>query len=102
MNEDNKIEFNLREGDSVQINAEHISMHGVKQTVAGGYIAHQASERLIQTGNTMIVANGGKIINEVKNGTLRQTGNTMKVEKDGSIINKVSESGEGNDAKESI
>lgn len=86
---DNGIEVNLKSGNSLKTDAEKIFMQGIKQNVAGGQLEHKAEKQLIQTGNTMKVSDGGKIINEVANGILTQTDNTMEVDEKSTIINKI-------------
>jgi hypothetical protein len=88
--EDSGIEINLKKGDSIKTNADKTLMQGVKQNIEGGELEHRAEKELIQTGNQIKVTDGGKIINEVQNGTLKQTDNSIEVDGGGTIINKIS------------
>ena len=83
------IRINVRPGDRVEMNGDHIRMTGVSQHVAGGTIQHRASAELIQKNNVMMAESGGLIVNEVSSkGVLRQEGNHMVARESGSIINR--------------
>ena len=86
---DKDIEINLTKDTSFATNSDKTFMQGVKQNVQGGQLEHKAEKELIQVGNTMKETEGGKILNEVANGSLKQTDNLMEVDGESTIINKI-------------
>ncbi len=85
----NSIKFNLKEGDSIEINSTETFMRGIEQNINGGKIGTYATEKLTQINNKMEAKSGGQIINEVVHGELKQINNDMKSESEGKIINRV-------------
>lgn len=88
---DDGIKINLVEGQLIETNGDKTFMRGVEYNIYGGKIEHHTEKELIQTGNTIRLTKGGKMLNEVKDGKLTQTDNIIEMaDENSTLINKLS------------